>query len=1764
MSEPKSITSVKFLYLSPDEIRKLSAVQIIETEIFAQLQSAPIPGGLYDLKMGPVERGDTCKTCNLQANCPGHLGHIELACEIYNPFLMKQLYALIKKCCSRCFRFRLNAEVTAMFAEKFNMLSRGHEIEMSDIPLKMIDKAKRTAIEKDCLVSGSGSQSLHWTNASDDTQWVEPFDETKTHSERNIKHLKDACAEAQRRTVHGLTRGVDRDPLLCNEGGMGAHITTGEVGTWTRLLNDFFSAIPTTNCENCGLPSNTFRVDGYSRIFMKPRKSSKEEEKYLTPSYVHHSLISQLWKTESKILKYLFPGAGSQKEGVFFLKNIVVPPNRFRPLRAAQGDGGSFLPANTQALKSIIEASEVVRSVLEREISDDSEEKSAANEELGTAVIALQDRVNTYMDSTKTGRSAYSGDVNPGVRQLLERKQGLFRMKMMGKRVNYACRSVISPDINLETNQIGLPRFAAMQLSVPEPVFAHNVDYLRQLVVNGPDLYPGATAIQYPDGRIVSLVGRSYKQRESLAKSLYVRTNDGKCRVVMRHVRNGDPLLVNRQPTLHKPGIMAMLIRILHKEKTIRMHYVNCNTFNADFDGDEINLHCPQDPVARAEAIYIANADTQFLGPTAGNPLRGLIQDNIAAAALLTGRGTFLNLDQVYQLLYAGLRAALEGDAIVNISNIHKGNLRVSCYRNLAVRKGNVVITGGYVEIITPAIMKPVPMWSGKQVMTMLIRSLIRMCAPTVEASKIGLNHTGKSRTPGDLWGGSLDGNKEEEQILIRDSELLMGVIDKNSVGANAGGLAHVVYELCGPSAAGLLMTGVSRMFTLYLQWKGFSCCMRDLLIKNDSEEVRLNLLKTAREGGWNRIRTWVNDRIHMITNGVEGSTGTLNKVQESLGAIIKSQGAHGKDDLELLEKMMLGNSSEFWGKTIDSVLPGGLAVPFPINGFSSMVMTGAKGSKINQSQISCLLGQQELEGHRVPLMCTMRSHPSFAEFDLSARAGGFVADRFLTGVRPQEFFFHCMAGREGLIDTAVKTARSGYLQRCLVKHMECLAVQYDLTVRDSDSSIIQFLYGEDGLDILKSSYLKMPQVFRNNQDFLRLYRPTAKSIKMEDDESASGPDRELAVAYINWLRKRSSARRGQELIELVDKCKKLSLDEKSYIRGVVERGDADPIQGVLNPLRFLGSVSNRHMSVVKDMAAASEDQWEEGLSELLSRKFQASMADAGECVGTLAAQGMGEPSTQMTLNTFHLAGHGGANVTLGIPRLREIIQTASRKIATPSMFIPLASVGDAEQLQGMMTRIALKDIVSGSTVEEIVMCTVGGEKRRRYRLRIDLVELEKLNRAYPQLTRERVEAFLQNDFRSKLDKDVRNFLRVSMQMSTQSQRQINDDTGLRVGARARVSGDDDEEGGNDEEPAIKEKKTPGIGRVRKTDEDTEEPEEELSDGEGSDAGGQYDDVVEDETAKPTPSKADVADSDLSDSDDEDRQVITKTEEGVERTVRKEDCGDMQDEAPTAASQVCTDQHAIFGNAGRLSKDSFVIESRELTLSDKKVSRKILILEVVEELCSSLYVQQTVGITKVHVTNQGSKVGITTEGANIDFAWGLDGIDHAQIYTNDINKVLDHYGVEACRLSIIKEVQNVFNHYGISVDFRHLSLIADYMTHQGGYRPFNRGGIANHASPILKMSFETSMHFLSSACHDVQMDSLKSPAAAIVVGKLVPVGTGVFDIINDSSVNSSDVGTVKYQEKKGKAMTPIGNKRLSGLKVETGSGKRSKTRFSFD
>ena len=345
----------------------------------------------------------------------------------------------------------------------------------------------------------------------------------------------------------------------------------------------------------------------------------------------------------------------------------------------------------------------------------------------------------------------------------------------------------------------------------------------------------------------------------------------------------------------------------------------------------------------------------------------------------------------------------------------------------------------------------------------------------------------------------------------------------------------------------------------------------------------------------------------------------------------------------------------------LGNCLPSGQLKPFPFNGMSLMTLSGAKGSAVNFSQISCLLGQQELEGKRVPYMATGKTLPSFRRFDPTPRAGGYITDRFLTGIRPQEYFFHHMAGREGLIDTAVKTSRSGYLQRCLIKHLESLTVNYDYTVRDSDASIVQFHYGEDSVDIARTAYLTRFDFLTNNW--------RALLHKLNPPAAIEALDTKAVEAFTQQHRRRAEERRRGA--------------------GEEEVNAFDPVLSKFSPGAHLGSVSDSFTAAMADFIEGdserlfSSPQSTSGPSSSLSRvtpsKFTAlmqlnylySLVQPGESVGILAAQSVGEPSTQMTLNTFHLAGHGGANVTLGIPRLRELIMTASARIKTPIMEVP-------------------------------------------------------------------------------------------------------------------------------------------------------------------------------------------------------------------------------------------------------------------------------------------------------------------------------------------------------------------------------------------------------------------------------------------------------------------------------------------------------------
>jgi DNA-directed RNA polymerase beta' subunit len=462
----------------------------------------------------------------------------------------------------------------------------------------------------------------------------------------------------------------------------------------------------------------------------------------------------------------------------------------------------------------------------------------------------------------------------------------------------------------------------------------------------------------------------------------------------------------------------------------------------------------------------------------------------------------------------------------------------------------------------------------------------------------LGINTVSGAKVPRTLWGG----DSKEDEVLFMEGELMSGVLDKAAFGASDYGIVHSVYELYGADVAGKLLGVLSRLFTKYLQHRAFTCRMDDLVLTPEGDAQRSHIIKKGANLGTQG--TYENFPSLENVSASEKPAALKRLLQEVLRDDSKMAG------LDVTVKSKLADLTK---SIADATVPHNLLRKFPHNHMQTMTLSGAKGSAVNARQISCALGQQELEGRRVPVMVSGKTLPSFKPFETKAIAGGYVASRFLTGVKPQEFYFHCMAGREGLIDTAVKTSRSGYLQRCLIKHLEGLRVHYDNTVRGSDHSIYQFLYGGDALDVTRQKHLYQFEFLARNEITLqRGYKGAALAGRVEDT---------IAVDYMKKVLKRSTLRPDKNT--------------------PAKREKYDTPMSMFSPQRHLGATSEKFAEKVQAYIAKNEHnllkvKGGNTLPEnqtldliplarfqlLMNIKYMRSLVDPGEAVGLLASQG--------------------------------------------------------------------------------------------------------------------------------------------------------------------------------------------------------------------------------------------------------------------------------------------------------------------------------------------------------------------------------------------------------------------------------------------------------------------------------------------------------------------------------------------------------------
>jgi len=743
------------------------------------------------------------------------------------------------------------------------------------------------------------------------------------------------------------------------------------------------------------------------------------------------------------------------------------------------------------------------------------------SKEAGTPPLIVQDLVDllqyhttTYFDNEVSGipqAHHRSGRPLKTLTQRLKGKEGRFRGSLSGKRVDFSSRTVISPDPNLDLSEVGVPEFVATKLTIPEVVTEWNIERLKKLVINGPSKFPGANYIVRPDGVKIRL--DFVEDRETIANNIEIGY------LIERHLSDGDIVMFNRQPSLHQMSIMAHYVKVL-PGKTFRLHPSVCPPYNADFDGDEMNLHVPQSEEARAEAILLMRVQDQLISPRYGGPIIGALRDFITGAYLLTKDGTTLTPQEFANL-------AMIAD--------YKGTFPEPAIKNKS---------GG--------------LYTGKQLFSLFMPK--------------DFNYVITSK-----WSKGTKGPAKD--VVIKNGQLISGVIDKAAIGAEEpDSVLHRITKDYGNDEAKKFLNSILVMLKQFITHYGFSYGYSDLELPGKTKE---NIVAGIHE---------TYDKVYDLIS------------QAKKGTLQLSRGLSAEEALEAYIVNELSKARDKAGSTADKSFD-------ETNSGRIMATTGARGSSLNIGQMAGALGQQSIRGKRIHKGYNNRALPHYKENDTNPDARGFVKSNYREGLSTLEFFFHAMGGREGLVDTAVRTQQSGYMQRRLINALEHLKLEYDGTVRDPHGHIIQFLYGEDGVDVAKSDH--------------------------------------------------GEAFRIERLIEsetIIDSGKKATKEE------ITELGK-----------KYTKTFNPKLTKSVQDALLESKMS-REGIEKVCKKAlelYEKSKVEPGQAVGIVTAQSIGEPGTQMTLRTFHFAGIRERNVTLGLPRLIELVD-ARKKPVTPTMDIYL------------------------------------------------------------------------------------------------------------------------------------------------------------------------------------------------------------------------------------------------------------------------------------------------------------------------------------------------------------------------------------------------------------------------------------------------------------------------------------------------------------
>jgi len=836
----------------------------------------------------------------------------------------------------------------------------------------------------------------------------------------------------------------------------------------------------------------------------------------------------------------------------------------------------------------------------------------------------LQLHIGMYVNSDVPGLSQPGyGKSTRGFCQRLKGKQGRFRGNLSGKRVDFSGRTVISPDPNLGIDQVAVPVLVAKNLTYPERVNLVNLEKLRKCIERGPTEWPGAQSVLkgHQNGYRVDL---RFGDREQIARELSAGD------IVERHLEDGDVVLFNRQPSLHKLSIMSHLVKV-RPWRTFRLNECACTPYNADFDGDEMNLHVPQTEEARAEALTLMGVKHNLATPKNGEPIIAAIQDFITAAYLISSKDRFYTR-QAFTYICMHMTGAAQD-----------------------------------IDLPPPAILKPQTLWTGKQVFNMLMRPNL--------TSDVKVNLDAKCRghvRPAD--GAAPDMDENDCYLVVRNSEVMCGRMDKSTIGSGKkDSLFYVILRDFGPDEAVAAMNRLARLCARFLGNHGFSVGVFDVFPIMSLRDKKEQLVREANEKANILIKDFNAGRLEKAA-GCDMEQTLENKIS---GVLNKVRSQAGDKCLETLSRK---------------------------NAPLTMANSGSKGSSINVAQMVAVVGQQIIGGERVPDGFQSRSLMHFPKRSRQPASKGFVKNSFYSGLHPTEFLFHAISGREGLVDTAVKTAETGYMSRRLMKSLEDLSTQYDDTVRTSGGGIVQFQFGADKLDPVNMEGSAQPVNFDRTWTH-------AETVTWDNSEQSLLPA-EIAEICHSMLSSERSKNERRDLVtndvleywdqstsglDLREGARKFLEDIFDYVQRRADKiSKARKLSGMENTDDAMDvDVPTETMDRINRVAKVSRRTLEMFVT-LCLQKYRAAHVEPGHAVGAVGAQSIGEPGTQMTLKTFHFAGVAGMSITQGVPRIKEIIN-ASKKISTPIITCPLQNnkrIEAARIVKGRIEKTYISDVL--------------------------------------------------------------------------------------------------------------------------------------------------------------------------------------------------------------------------------------------------------------------------------------------------------------------------------------------------------------------------------------------------------------------------------------------------------------------------------------